>query len=314
MTDVLKKQSSVVPLYGQRRNVGAYERPFSGVGEEFESLGVAPGQTGFVLHETGYWPRNHHWNFPNVFSPFWRVLYDFKPGHSVRFGGHQIPLRPGVIFIVPNHQRFDCTGDRPVPSLWFAFSTARNADPRQPMPIAVPLNPLLRAFVNELPRAFRKRSADRREEIRRLSTAFLVCLLGHPAIRWQPPLPEALRHVVAMINAAPATPWDNSSLAQAVHMSVGCFSRAFRRWMNTTPSRYVTQVRVREACRMLIETEQTIDEIAAQLGFPDRFYFSRVFRNATNAPPAAYRHAHSPLAHPDTPVVHRDIQTCQKKT
>jgi AraC-like DNA-binding protein len=166
------------------------------------------------------------------------------------------------------------------------------------MPIVVPLDSVLRAFIHEIPKAFRTHRPERHETIRRVSTAFLLYLLGRPEIRWQPPLPDALARTVARINAEPARPWDNPTMAREAHMSVGSFIRVFRRWMNTTPARYVTQVRIREAGRLLIGTERSIDEIAAQLGFPDRFYFTRVFKRATDLPPASYRRSHSPLARP----------------
>jgi AraC-like DNA-binding protein len=280
---------SRVPYYGARRNVGAYERPFSGVGEEFEPLGIAPGETGFVLHETGYWPHDRYWNFPNVYSPFWRAMYDYKAGHAVRFGGRVTPLGPGRVHLVPNHQRFDCMGDPPVPSLWFAFSCRRSADPRQPMPIEVPLNPVLRAFVDEFPEAFRGRGPERRERIRRLSESFLLYLLGRPEIRWQAPAPESIARVVALVNGRPGEGWRNPELARRACMSEDGFIRAFRQWMNRTPARYVAEVRIREACRMMTETERSIDAIAEDLGFPDRFCFSRVFKRLTGLAPARYR-------------------------
>ncbi len=52
-----------------RVNLGAYDRPFSGVGIEFDPLGIQPGRTGITLHETGFHPANAGWNFPGVFSP-----------------------------------------------------------------------------------------------------------------------------------------------------------------------------------------------------------------------------------------------------
>jgi len=292
------RAAGTVPHFGHRPNVGAYEQPFSGVGVEFEPLGIAPGETGFVLHETGYWPHDRHWNFPNVYSPFWRVMYEYKAGHAVRFGKNVTPLKPGRFYIIPNHQRFDCMGDPPVPSLWFALTCARNADPRQPMPIVVSLDPVLKGFVSKFPKVFRSKRADRREAIRRMSISFLVYLLGRSEIRWQPPLPEALARTVAAVNADPSAAWENPMLARHAHMSVDSLIRLFRRWMNSTPARYVTQVRIREACRLLIETEESIEEIADRLGFPDRFYFTRVFKRITGSPPAQYRREHSALAVP----------------
>ena len=62
--------------------------------------------------------------------------------------------------------------------------------------------------------------------------------------------------------------------------------------MNVTPARYVQQVRLRKACQFLIESDGSIDQIAQALGFPDRFYFSRVFKKHTDNSPAQYRKQH----------------------
>jgi AraC-like DNA-binding protein len=256
---------------------------------EFEPLGIAPGETGFVLHETGYWPLNRRWNFPNVYSPFWRVYYDYKPGHVVRFGPRVTPLGPDRLLVVPNHQRFDCVGDEPVPSLWFSFSTRRSADPRQPMPIRIPINATLAALIAEFPPLFQSRRADKRDAIYRHSLAFILYVLGRPQIRWQLPLPAAIARIVEAINADPAARRSNPAMAREACMSPDAFIRSFRRWMDRTPGRYVAEVRVREACRFLRETERTIDAIAGDLGFPDRFYFSRVFKRHTALSPARYR-------------------------
>ena len=71
----------------RRRNRGSYAHPFSGVGLEFSPLGPVPPDTGFLLHEAGYLPRNRRWVFPNTISPFWRLYYNQDRGHQVVSGG-----------------------------------------------------------------------------------------------------------------------------------------------------------------------------------------------------------------------------------
>ena len=64
----------------ERENRGAYEQPFSGVGVEFDPLGVNPDRQGVTLHETGFIEANARWNFPGVFSRFWRFHYNGSRG------------------------------------------------------------------------------------------------------------------------------------------------------------------------------------------------------------------------------------------
>jgi AraC family transcriptional regulator of arabinose operon len=42
----------------------------------------------------------------------------------------------------------------------------------------------------------------------------------------------------------------------------------------------------------LLQTDDSIDEIAASTGFPNRAYFSRIFKKITDEGPAGFRRAH----------------------
>ena len=276
----------------KRRNVGAYSQPFSGVGMEFEPLGASSPDIGFVLHEAGYCANLRPWNFPNVYSPFWRIYFDYEKGHHVHFGDKQTPLRPDRVLVIPNHQRFDCVGKSAVSKLWFSFSCTRNVEPSQPMPIIIPAKKTISAFAGEFPPLFRGRKSDKRERIFKLSLTFLMYILSQPEIRWQQPLPDNIAVAVAAINESPAFPWTTSKLACSAAMSTDGFSRSFRRWLHTTPARYVQQIRIREACRMLSDGDESIDRISAEVGFADRFHFSHIFKQHTNTTPARYRKLH----------------------
>lgn len=286
----LKKSS--LHFMGERRNIGAYEQPFSGVGMEFEPLGGANAETGFVLHEAGYLDENPNWNFPNVYSPFWRIYYDFESLHSVRFGKRVTRLRADRVYVIPNHQRFDCIGDPPVAKLWMSLSCTRSADPSSPMPIAIHTNEIILSLVKEISLLFKTGEEQNRERIYQLSVSFTLYVLSRPEIKWQAPMPEKVVSVVEGINSDPAFPWNKDAFSRAAKMSADGFARLFKKWMNVTPSRYVQQVRIREACHMLVDTDIAIDRIAQQLGFADRFHFSRIFKKHTDTSPASYRKQH----------------------
>ncbi len=279
---------------GGRVNVGAYDSPFSGVGKEYEPLGLAPERySGVVLHEAGYWPGNYDWNFPSVYSPFWRIMYDYQPGHFLRFDDRSIPTGPDQVFVIPSHQLHDCMGDPPVPSLWFTFSCARQVNPHQEQPICLPLDPIMEPFLRQLPTAFEDDSEENRDRTFKLSLSFVIYTLSRPEIIWQPPLPHSIARVVAMMNEDPKHKWSISELAQSTGTSPDNFIRTFRRWMGSTPARYLTAVRLRESCQRLSYTDDTIEAIAAAFGFTDRFHFSRVFKKHTGITPVRYRKLHA---------------------
>ena len=52
---------------------------------------------------------------------------------------------------------------------------------------------------------------------------------------------------------------------------------------------YVEALKMREACRLLVYTGLSAQQIAYQLGFDDPSYFSRVFQRTLHFSPSAYR-------------------------
>ncbi len=279
----------------RRRNRGAYSSPFSGVGVEFLPLGILPDHSGLVLHESGYLPRNDWWNFPNVLSPFWRLAYNFNRGHRMIFPGRTIELTPEHLALVPDHQMFHCQGAVPVRSFWMAFSVAWRLEPRQPIPILLRPTKAEKALLRELTGLFPEnpRDADR-PRIFHLSLALLHLVLRRPEIHWQretsPVIAGSIRHIEGHYASALSV----SHLAERANLCPDAFARAFKRHQGTTPARFIAQVRIREAANLLTGTDATLDAIAERCGFPNRAYFSRVFKKITGDSPAHFRRRHNP--------------------
>lgn len=67
------------------------------------------------------------------------------------------------------------------------------------------------------------------------------------------------------------------------------FFRMFKSQTGTTPIEYVKRRRLREALLLLQEGDLTIAEIGDKVGWPDQFYFSKIFKSAIGMPPSVYR-------------------------
>jgi len=276
-----------------RVNVEAYDRPFSGVGIEFDPLGVKPGRTGITLHESGYLPTNRDWSFPSVFSPFWRLYYNGQRGHCVLFGERMVELTPRHLVLIPPHVLFHCLGANPVPTFWLAFSFIRRLSPELIPPVLLAPRDTELCLIRDLQQLITEDDTwEPTDAIYRNSLALLHVVLARREFCWQLPPPENLESVRGHIEKHFYTVLPNPKLAQLAGLSEAGFNRAFKRHFGTTPAQYVIETRVREAAKLLLQTDQTIDVIAERTGFPNRAYFSRVFKRVTDESPAGFRRKH----------------------
>ena len=78
-------------------------------------------------------------------------------------------------------------------------------------------------------------------------------------------------------------------LAKSANMSCSSFERKFKASFNITPKAYILRVRVQQACHALVQTTQTISEIALALGFSDQSHLTREFKKVMKETPKKYR-------------------------
>ena len=75
-------------------------------------------------------------------------------------------------------------------------------------------------------------------------------------------------------------------------MSPSTFRRRWAAVSDVPPARFLQQLRIREACRRLVETGEPVGEIAHAVGFDDELYFSRRFHQEMRMAPRDYRKAY----------------------
>jgi transcriptional regulator GlxA family with amidase domain len=78
-------------------------------------------------------------------------------------------------------------------------------------------------------------------------------------------------------------------LAERAAMSPRHFARAFAAETGVTPGRYVEDLRVEAARRLLESTRRGVDDIAGACGFGTAETMRRAFLRSVRVPPAEYR-------------------------
>ncbi|WP_047769534.1 AraC family transcriptional regulator [Limosilactobacillus panis] len=63
----------------------------------------------------------------------------------------------------------------------------------------------------------------------------------------------------------------------------------FKKDLNISAQSYLTHLRMEEACQLLRSTDQTVQEVAHQVGYRDEFTFSKAFKRYSGFSPSVYR-------------------------
>lgn len=80
-----------------------------------------------------------------------------------------------------------------------------------------------------------------------------------------------------------------SDIAAEVKFSESHFSSLFEAKTGSSPLKYLTYLRVQEACHYLDYTDLRINQISPLVGYADSLYFSRLFTKTMGLSPSAYR-------------------------
>jgi YesN/AraC family two-component response regulator len=77
-------------------------------------------------------------------------------------------------------------------------------------------------------------------------------------------------------------------LAEMSRLSIPHFRRVFKEIYKVPPIKYLNFVRINKAKDMIMSRMYSISEIAEKTGYPNVYYFSRVFKKLTGSSPKAY--------------------------
>ncbi|MFX3635815.1 MAG: helix-turn-helix domain-containing protein [Candidatus Pristimantibacillus sp.] len=144
----------------------------------------------------------------------------------------------------------------------------------------------------------------------RINQIFALMESGHPAntdraamllesllyewIHQQQPSPATVKSVriaqlLEDLSATLYEPFDANAFAERHHWSLSTLRRTISEYTGFALHEYLHRLKVAEAKKLLLNTEQSVKEIAAALGYGDVFYFSRLFKKLSGEAPQLFR-------------------------
>lgn len=264
-----------------------------------ERLSVRVLAAGWRRQEAG------EWDYPDIWSTFWRLYRNAHDGATVTTDLGVVPLRAEVVYLVPPGLKFHCMNTSRVEHFYIHFDVLGVAGLTmreiffQPTGALPP--PPLSDTIADLSSVMPPGRADgapllgwqcRVQSVLCAALDFhLHCLSAEQVERSRlssaarTPVLPAVRHIEQHL----ADHLTNAELAALCSMSEDHFIRRFRECVGQNPVAYIQERRVMRAAQRLLFTSQSIDAIADAVGFGSRYYLTRVFKRRMGIGPAAYR-------------------------
>jgi AraC family transcriptional regulator len=226
------------------------------------------------------------------------ALYELADGRAQR-----AVVRAPNISVIPANQRYRLACQRPADMIVFSLDQAYfNARTREALGCGreiveryAAVDPFLRGIGNVLRSGFRLQRAP--------SPAYLESLAGviaiHVAANYdrresaQPACtglaPHKLQRVLGFIEERLSEAIRVRELASAVHISPYHFARMFKRATGQPPHVYITSLRMDHAKNLLGNSELSLVEVAAHVGYQTQAHFTGVFHKHVGLTPRRFR-------------------------
>jgi transcriptional regulator GlxA family with amidase domain len=99
---------------------------------------------------------------------------------------------------------------------------------------------------------------------------------------------------LARLHDEPARPWSVRALADEAVMSRSAFADRFRDLVGQAPMRYLTELRLARAARLLRSTDATVAEVSRSVGYGSEEALSRAFKARYGEAPSVFRDRSAP--------------------
>jgi len=241
--------------------------------------------------------RRADWSAAVPVRAYWRIFWHPQPGAAIKAGETTYPLLPDRLLLVPPHLRVRHHLHHPTASLAFHVELESSAT----MTLEEPYYPelpeemidRLRQIPNAYPAGANFSAGEKDKKPRMVWLAReLVCRSFQylPSAIWEHAHRDSrVEHALLTLHQRLAEGCVNAELARQANLCTNAFIRLFRQDVGVPPQTYLQNLRLDHAARLLHISGRSVDRIAAECGFCDRNYLSKMFKRRFHVGPAQYR-------------------------
>lgn len=103
------------------------------------------------------------------------------------------------------------------------------------------------------------------------------------------PSEDSIDRLLIELKSSPEQWWSVSEMANYCNLSENHFRRKFKERTEMCPKHYFESIKIQSAKEKLLRSDDKLDVIASQLGYFDRYHFSKVFKKVVGISPDQFR-------------------------
>ena len=243
------------------------------------------------IYRYGYETGCSYWTFDNICAPYWRFYWSATLGGEILYNQNSTILKPDIFILIPPNTCFSTKAHNAFEQFYIHFV----ADPpfhRVHQDIyTFPISQYIRSKILTMKKLIPSKQDSMHFKLILFSLVYdtLLEIPQNAFIADVPQYDPRIARIVGLLEKNTSWAFSNEELAERINMSVNGFIRLFSIDTGISPQQYSRNKRIEKACLLLHFSKRSIDEIALETGFQDRYYFSRVFKQITNTSPAQFR-------------------------
>jgi len=117
----------------------------------------------------------------------------------------------------------------------------------------------------------------------------VVAIVQHFEPKQQPTFSKNVRQVITIVNQEYVEDLSLTQVANRLHLNPVYLGQLFKKEVHTSFSKYLNQYRITQAKEMLAHTDESISNIALEIGYTNSGYFYKNFRLICDISPKEYR-------------------------
>jgi len=243
------------------------------------------------INFSGYAQLSPKWNKSDGYLSSSRLYYITSGTGYLKTEDETITLQPGYVYLIPAklHHAYGCTQ---LEKLFFQFKlTAADSLDLLSSIDKICMIPYAQADYDILFQCYNSTDIQKIMQVKMILYKTLCQILQAHEI---PPIPiqaysKLVTDAIDYIHSHPRIDLTAASLSQILFVSESKLRTLFRSETGIPLGKYIDTQTYVKARKMLSESDISICQISASLGFCDQFYFSRFFKAKSGLTPSQYR-------------------------